>query len=166
MMNAKMLGQLLDRHETALALYARQWCHIAEDVVQEAFVQLLKQKTVPNDPAAWLFRVVRNQAISAARSNRRRSERESRFARERPIWFEDGSTSDLDADEVARVLEGLPLEMREIIVAHLWGGLTFEQIVEISGGSSSTAHRRYAEGLSLLRERLNSECLNEKKLPS
>ena len=166
MMNAEMLGQLLDRHESALALYARQWCHIAEDVVQEAFVQLLKQKTVPNDPAAWLFRVVRNQAISAARSNRRRSERESRFARERPDWFEDASASDLDANEVAGALDRLPIETREIIVAHLWGGLTFEQIAEISGGSSSTAHRRYAEGLATLRERLGYECLNDKTRPS
>ena len=165
MMNADVLGQLLDRHEAALVLYARQWCRAAEDVVQEAFVQLLKQKTMPNDSAAWLFRVVRNQAISAARSDKRRGEREDRFARERPGWFDNASASDLDAAEVAGALDRLPIETREIIVAHLWGGLTFDQIAEISGGSSSTAHRRYAEGLGTLRERLGYGCLNDKTRP-
>jgi RNA polymerase sigma-70 factor (ECF subfamily) len=39
-------------------------------------------------------------------------------------------------------------------VARLWGGLSFEQISELVGASVSTAHRRYFEGLSHLRERL------------
>jgi RNA polymerase sigma-70 factor (ECF subfamily) len=52
----------------------------------------------------------------------------------------------------------LPLDEREVIVAHLWGGLTFEQIAAVAGCSSSTAHRRYAAGLSALRERLHVPC--------
>ncbi|MHC5544342.1 RNA polymerase sigma factor, partial [Singulisphaera rosea] len=64
-MDFDLLGRLLDRHSAALELYARQWCDVPEDVVQEAFLKLSAQGLVPSRPAAWLFRVVRNGAISA-----------------------------------------------------------------------------------------------------
>ena len=63
----ELLGQLLDRHGRALVLFARQWTSSPEDVVQEAFVQLSRQTEAPRDPASWLYRVVRNGAISARR---------------------------------------------------------------------------------------------------
>ena len=59
-MDSDWLGQLVDRHAAALELFARQWCDTPEDVVQEAFVKLAPQRTLPENPAAWLFRVVRN----------------------------------------------------------------------------------------------------------
>ena len=40
------------------------------------------------------------------------------------------------------------MEQREVIVAQLWGGLTFEQVGELMGSSSSTAHRLYQAGLN------------------
>ncbi len=49
-----------------------------------------------------------------------------------------------------------------MIVAHLWGGLTFEQIAELAGCSPSTAHRRYVAGLANLRERLHVPCPNQR----
>ena len=51
------------------------------------------------------------------------------------------------------VVDGHPVWESPAIVAHLWGALTFEQIAELAGCSSSTAHRRYLAGLSALRER-------------
>jgi RNA polymerase sigma-70 factor (ECF subfamily) len=39
-------------------------------------------------------------------------------------------------------------------VAHVWGGLTFEQVATLAGCSTSMAYRRYAEGLAALRERM------------
>ena len=73
----ELLGRLLDRHAAALELYARQFCHSAEDVVQEAVVELACQPGAPDDPVAWLYRVVRNKAIGVARSTRRRRRREA-----------------------------------------------------------------------------------------
>lgn len=64
----EFLGRLFDAHAAALVLYARQWCAgaEAEDVVQEAFLSLSQQPALPEHVAAWLHRVVRNAAISAA----------------------------------------------------------------------------------------------------
>jgi len=60
-----------------LVLLARQWCGTPEDVVQEAFLKLSAATPIPNHPAAWLFRVVRNAAVSAGRSERRRGKHEA-----------------------------------------------------------------------------------------
>jgi DNA-directed RNA polymerase specialized sigma24 family protein len=61
----EVLGRLFDEHAAALALFARQWCDTAEDVVQDAFVALARQVPAPDRPVAWLYRVVRNGAIAA-----------------------------------------------------------------------------------------------------
>ena len=147
------LKQLLDEHAPTLELYARQWCDMPEDVVQEAFVRLVQQRSPPNAELPWLYRVVRNGAISAARTAQRRKRRESRVAGREP-WFTASEDSALDARLATEALAELPLEQREIVVAHFWGGLTFEQIAAVAEVSSSTAHRRYEAALASLRERL------------
>jgi RNA polymerase sigma-70 factor (ECF subfamily) len=157
-MSPEVLGRLVDGHAAALVLYARQWCAAPEDVVQEAFVKLAAQRRLPDNVAAWLYRVVRNGALSAARAARRRRRHEAAAAAHAPGWFAPAEGARLDGEAAADALRSLPLEQRETVVAHLWGGLTFEQIGELSGVSSSTAHRRYLTALSALRERLRVPC--------
>jgi RNA polymerase sigma-70 factor (ECF subfamily) len=59
-------------------------------------------------------------------------------------------------------LEELPLELRETIVARLWGGLTYDEIADLTGTSTATAYRRYLNGLAQLRERLGVACQAKK----
>jgi RNA polymerase sigma-70 factor (ECF subfamily) len=158
MMGPELLGRLVDEHAAALVLYARQWCSAPEDVVQEAFLKLVVQKPPPKQPVAWLYKVVRHAALSAARFARRRQRHESEAAARLPSWFVPTEGAGLDAEAATAALQSLSAEQREVIVAHLWGGLTFEQIAEITGTSSSTAHRWYLAGLSALRERLGVPC--------
>jgi RNA polymerase sigma-70 factor (ECF subfamily) len=160
-MGPEFLGRLVDQHAAALVLYARQWCAAPEDVVQEAFLRLVIQTKLPDNPLPWLYRVVRNAAVSAGRTERRRQRHEAAAAARAPAWFS-ADTEFLDVDTATAALAGLPLEEREVIVAHLWGGLTFEQIAEVAGCSSSTAHRRYVAGLANLRERLGIPCPNRR----
>ena len=56
-------------------------------------------------------------------------------------------------------LNRLPLEEREVIVAHVWGGMTFAEIAELVGTSTSSVHRRYQAGLQTLRNLLGEKCL-------
>jgi RNA polymerase sigma-70 factor (ECF subfamily) len=155
-MGPELLGRLLERHAAALALYARQWCAAADDVVQEAFVRLAAQSTPPTDPVAWLYRAARNGAISAGRSERRRRAHEAAAAS--PEWFLPNAGVTIDAEAAAAAVRTLPPEEREVLVAHLWGGLTFEQVATVTRISSSTAHRRYQSALGRLRERLGIPC--------
>ena len=152
------LSRLLDRHGAALVLYARQWCESPEDVVQEALVQLVQQRPPPENVAGWLYRVVRNAAISSARSAKRRSRREKAVAHRGEPWFESSAGDRLDAQEATQALASLRIEQREVIVARLWGGLSFEEIATLTGTSTSTVHRWYHSDLEALRERLGVSC--------
>jgi len=160
-MGPEHLARLVDEHAAALALYARQWCDAPEDVVQEAFLKLASQRTPPDSPAAWLYRVVRNGALTAARAAKRRRHYEGAAAARASGWFLPSDFAGLDAEAATAALSALPVEQRETIVAHLWGGLTFDQIGELSGVSASTAHRRYLAALAALRERLRVPCPNK-----
>ena len=158
-MDPDHLGYLLDRYLGALVLYARQWCRAPEDVVQEAFIKLARQKEPPLHPVAWLYRAVRNRAISEGRSERRRLAHEGKVAARAALWFTPAEDpAGLDAQAATNALGGLPLDQREIIVAHLWGGLTFEQIADLTGGSAATCWRRYAAGLTALRHQMGAPC--------
>jgi RNA polymerase sigma-70 factor (ECF subfamily) len=161
-MGPEQLAELVNRHAAALGLYARQWCSAPDDVVQTAFLKLARQATPPDNVLPWLYRVVRNGAIDAARAARRRQKYEARAAERNPDWFlpPDDPTG-LDARAAAAALAELPVEVREVMVAHLWGGLTFEQIADAVGGSATTAYRRYAAGLDLLRDRLGVDSVRE-----
>jgi RNA polymerase sigma-70 factor (ECF subfamily) len=158
-MSPAALARLIDAHAAPLVLYARQWCDAPEDVVQEAFLKLVLQRQPPQDAVAWLYRVVRNGALDAAKSARRRQRRESAAAR--PVrWFVEPEVGGLDAETAVAALQRLPPEQREVIVARHWGGLSFEQIAAAAGCSASTAFRRYSAGLDDLRKHLGVSCPN------
>jgi RNA polymerase sigma factor (sigma-70 family) len=148
------LAHLFRTHGPALVLYARQWCETPEDVVQEAFIQLLRLRESCANPVAWLYRVVRNQALNASREGARRRRREEQTTALRPRWFEDSPDAALDARSATQLLQNLSGEQREVIVARLWGGLSFEEIGELAGCSTSSAFRRFQAGLEALRRGL------------
>lgn len=150
----EILESLLEAHGAALELFAAQWSDTPDDCVQEAFIELARQAQSPDRIVAWLYRVVRNRAISHARSAGRRRKYEAAAAGQMSLWFEPSAGSSLDAKAASAALMELSAQHREVIVARIWGGLSFEQIAELVGSSVSTAHRRYFEGLSHLRERL------------
>ncbi|HEX3146858.1 MAG TPA: sigma-70 family RNA polymerase sigma factor, partial [Gemmataceae bacterium] len=134
----------------------RQWSAVPEDVVQDAFVKLIVGRRPPDDPAAWLFTAVRHRALDASKADRRRSVREQTAHVGR--WFIEPEIDGLDAEQAVQALERLPAELRETIVARLWGGLTFDQIAVVSGCSASSAFRRYDAGIAALRETLGVPC--------
>jgi RNA polymerase sigma-70 factor (ECF subfamily) len=150
----EQLGRLYREHAPALRLYARQWPQGDEDLVQDAFVRLTQQSPPPDQVLPWLYRVVRNGALAAGRGEARRRRRQD-AASTPEAWF---ATADdhIDGREATRLLSELPLEQREVVVARIWGGLTFDDIARLVGCSLPTAHRRYQAGLTALRERLES----------
>jgi RNA polymerase sigma-70 factor (ECF subfamily) len=156
-MTPRQLADLIANHAASLALFARQWCDSPEDAVQDAFCKLVRLSAPPDDPVAWLFKVVRTTAIDLSRSTRRRVKREAATARPER-WFAEPEVDGLDAEIAMAALESLSPELREVIVARLWGGMTLVQIAEVAGCSIATAYRRYEAGIQALRERLGVAC--------
>jgi len=149
----ELLTKVLDEHGPVLVLYARQWCDTPEDVVQEAFISLLRQPRQIDNLVGWLYRVVRNEAINASRKASRRLRHERSAAHHGEPWFESRNGQTLDAQQLVEALEALPIDERETVVARLWGGLSWEEIARLTETSTSTAHRRFQAALSFLRER-------------
>ena len=151
----EILKRLYNQHASALLLYARVWCHAPEDALQEAMIELARQTEMPPDPVAWLYQAVRYRAINLHRSEKRRSQREHATAWRREPWFVDTQDQAIDVAAVQDALNSLSELEREIVVAKLWGGLTFEQIGELTRQSSSTVHRHYHTALELLKKKLS-----------
>ena len=151
LLTPQLLAQLLDAHANALALFAAQWSQSPADVVQDAFVELAGQPVLPQNVLAWLYRVVRNRAISDARSAARRRRRESKARfRQTGRGFAMAGDVGFDPGEATDALSELPEESREVVIARVWGKLTFEEIGEITATSASTAFRRYEAAILLL----------------
>jgi RNA polymerase sigma factor (sigma-70 family) len=146
----KLITELVRTKLPALVLFARQWKHdSAEDVVQEAFLRLMRLAEPPQDPAAWLFAAVRNASNQHLRVQKRRKSRENISQAEKKPWFGPAEGE----DELVTELQSLPFDCRTVIVAKIWGNLTFEQIAAMIGSSKSSAHRKYIEGLALLKKK-------------
>lgn len=156
MISPEELARLWRSHAQGLLLLCRARCQEAEDCVQEAFIRLAAQDPAPDDPLAWLSRVARNEAITRCRAAERRQARERVAGQQRMEWFR--SESPLGASMATESLAALEAGLRqldretlEIVVAHVWGGLTFRQISAAFGMPRSTVNRRYHEGLASLK---------------
>lgn len=156
---ADILGRLYRQHAPALRLYVRQWPSVADDAMHDAFVRLSQQEPPPGRVVPWLYQTVRNAALAEQRSASRRRRREEAAGLDK-AWFS-GTDERIEAEEAARLLRELPLEIRETIVARLWGGLTFDEIATLTDCSLPTAHRRYQAGLAELKLRLEGHVRTE-----
>lgn len=129
------LADLLQELSPALVLYARTWAgrNEAEDVVQRVCVRLLSRKRSIDDIRPWLFRCVRNEAISFRRSLRRRWAREQKVAIRSELDFAPSAGESIDAKEAQLALEKLPKRQREIVVLRIWSGLTLAEASTVLG---------------------------------
>jgi RNA polymerase sigma factor (sigma-70 family) len=144
--NATLIAELFDRHAAALALYAAQWTTQPEDCVQEALIELARQPAAPENPPAWLYRVVRNRALNASRAARRRAAHEQQAAARGESFHANSATG----AELKDALSALEPTAREIVVLRVWGQLAWQEIADVVGGSKSSAQRHYMQALDRL----------------
>ena len=136
-------------------LYARQQTRAeadAEDVLQDALVEAWQRADgMPDD--ALVYATIRRRAIDHARSSDCRAIREEEQEPEVP-WF----GPDVENRETQRLLEkavtALPPNYREVVSLKIWGGLTFQQIADVTGVPLNTAASRYRYALDELRQTL------------
>lgn len=151
--DAEALQTLIDTYGGALTLYARLWCRAPDDAVQETWIQLIQQDSPPEKLLPWLYTTVRNRAMNLARGESRRAQHQSHSARLRDRWFlPDETFNDIDYEAL---IARLPLVDREIVVARIWGELSFAEIAELVELSLSSVHRRYHGALETLQRILN-----------
>jgi RNA polymerase sigma-70 factor (ECF subfamily) len=154
--------------QLVLASYARLCrfaCRItgsaatAEDIVQDVFTSIWRREAEFDyaDPLPYLFRAVRNRAISERRQAHRQSGWLAGLARE---WSDRSSPpADLpEAADLARAIDiaiaALPERRRLIFAMHRDQHLTYAEIAAALGISIKTVETQMGRALKSLRERL------------
>lgn len=147
---ARQLSEYLDRHWGPLLVWVGQCDGMAEDVVQQAFIALSAQAIVPENPVAWLYKTSRHFAINERKKLCRHRVRQAAVAQPESqpceLWQTEQSA------DLADQLRGLPDELRETVVAHIWGEMPFAEIAAITGRSQATVWRQYQSALDQLRQ--------------
>jgi RNA polymerase sigma-70 factor (ECF subfamily) len=140
---------LYHQHGPGLLLYACSLLgrkHASEDVLQQVFMKLLEQNTIPEDPKPYLFRAVHNVALNSIRSESKQVD----LADIEP-WFEAPQHDHAARVTLTTELKRIPEEQRQVLVLHIWGGLSFDAIANMLAISANTAASRYRYALQKLR---------------
>jgi len=128
--------------------------HLAEDVVQQAFLRALARP-----PAelriAWLVRVVRNLALGTALGAERRARRERALARDELDWTHERAALELALQrEVAAELSELDEPYRTVVHLRYFRGLPPARIAAELGVPPKTVETRLTRAHARLRQRL------------
>ena len=148
------LAALYLQHGAALAAYACSYgldFASAEDVVQQLFAKLSRERPSLETPVGYLYRAVRNIALNHKRDRRREMELSSD-----ELWFSHASAEPEEVLALQRSLSELPDEQRETIFLHVWSGMTFQEIAEITQTPLHTVASRYRYALDKLRTQLGT----------
>ena len=138
--------------------------HEAEDATQQVFIQMMealgRYELRATPVRGWMFRIVRNHAIShARRSGRMRLEEPSALDQRREARDEGGRSDVLewmtDTDMVVLV-ERLPLAQRQVLLLRYMLDLSFQEIAEILYRSPEAVRQLHQRALDSLRGRLDA----------
>jgi RNA polymerase sigma-70 factor (ECF subfamily) len=149
--------QLYEQHSRHLLAYAcslLQPFSAAEDVLHQVFERLLHGDIIISGPALpYLFRAVRNASLNYNRNRRRETGLDN--------WFDSPAGLEQTGVELQSALNGLPEDQREVIMLHVWGGMSFEEIAAALDISPNTAASRYRYGLAKLRDQFQTAIKTE-----
>ena len=154
------IRELFFRHYRPLCLYALHYLQDAdavEDVVQEAFTTYWQRlgESAPDNPKAYLYRMVRNRCIDLLRRSGHDPERLQ--AEDAAGVIDDGQAeerAELEARLWAAV-ERLPAKRRELLLMSKRDGMSYEAIAEATRLSVNTVRNQISRALQALRSCLN-----------
>jgi RNA polymerase sigma-70 factor (ECF subfamily) len=138
--------------------------HEAEDATQQVFIQMMealgRYELRATPVRGWLFRIVRNHAISHARRSGRMRVEEPATVDQRREARDEGARPDVlewmtDSDVVVLV-ERLPLAQRQVLLLRYMLDLSFQEIAEILYRSPEAVRQLHQRALSSLRSRLEA----------
>lgn len=124
--------RLLGRHEDA------------QDCVQSAFVKYLRLPQPPENPRAWLYRVVHNLAVDLTRE-RRPAPSPGRFSPPADAGVE-------GAETLERMLDRLPVDSRWILLLRYTYGFSFDEVAAIVDRPAGTVKVMAGRALTALRQ--------------
>lgn len=143
-----------------LRAFARGLCaqrDLADDMVQEAMMRAWSARrsfTPGTNFRAWIFMILRNQYYTTLRKNSRIVAWDPEAA-ERLLVSPPSQHAGIEVDDVAKALQQVTPEQREVLLLVGANGLSYEEAAEIMNCAVGTIKSRLARGraaLSLLIE--------------
>jgi RNA polymerase sigma-70 factor (ECF subfamily) len=160
-------GEFYDRHSVLMFSVASRILNDpgdAEDVLQEAFVQIWEKAGNFNPklgkPSSWAAILVRNKAIDRIRGSQRRTRLAQEAGMEMAIAAEanDSANEKVQGHDQAKLIHSaiveLPAEQRNAIELAYFSGLTQNEISEKLHEPLGTEKARIRRGLLKLRDQL------------
>lgn len=169
-------AQLVRRHQTPLYNFALRQVRVpqvAEDVVQESFVRVVQNAADFKHEArftTWVYTITRNLCIDYLRKRALRKHPSLDEARgedgDGPTLGEQtadphprasverGATGAELKEKIARAVDTLPDEQREVFLMRELANLPFKEIAEITGVPENTVKSRMRYALERLQEHL------------
>ncbi len=151
--------ELLRGVQEPLYGYLRGLCgdtHLAEDVLQEAFVICLRKLPWLRDVSlfrAWLYRIASREAFRALKRQRRLVSIEPEcLAREVEAPDCPTELEPAEREALKQSVERLSPAARAVLLLHYMQGLSLEDVARVLGIALGTAKSRLAYGLASLRE--------------
>jgi RNA polymerase sigma-70 factor (ECF subfamily) len=159
------VAEAMRRHERPLVAYAFRLTgdiERARDIVQDAFVRLVKadRGKVDGHLATWLYTVCRNRSIDMNRKERRMLRDGSDALARLPSLEVPLPTLAEDEDAhaaVRRAMSDLPSQQQEVLRLKFQGGLSYREIAEITGLTTTNVGYHIHAGLARVRQRMAAE---------
>lgn len=136
----------------------------AEDIVQDVFMNLVKNKNAAariRDIKSYLFRAVSNRAKNVYRA---KSPQSLAHAADLPGGRPAPDSWLIQNEQLGRLaahMNALSFDQRQVILLHIEAGLKFRRIAEIQNVSVNTVTSRYRYGITKLKSLLNGELSHE-----
>jgi RNA polymerase sigma-70 factor (sigma-E family) len=143
------LTALYRRQRVAMVRLARLLTRseaVAEEVVQEAFLQIHARREPPSNPEAYLRATVAN----LSRNHTRRLRIEQRWSPQDRVIF-----NDPEIDETWAILCRLPFRQRAVVALRYYEDLSEAEIARVLGCRPGTVKSSLHRGLSKLREEMS-----------
>ena len=142
----------------ALALWRTGCREDAADVVQETFLRVARERARLHRvrrPRVWVLTIAHRLAVDTTRRRRRLvADPDADLAMLEAPTAEPGRA--LDASRASALLAALPPNQREAVLLHLFAGLTFAAIGDVTGVPTFTAASRYRLAIGRLRKALEA----------
>jgi len=128
------------------------WRDMADDLAQDAMMRGWAARasfTPGTNFRAWMFMILRNQFYTTIRKNKRMTSWDPEVA-ERVLVEAPSQQSAIHVADVAKALQKLPAEQREVLLLVGANGVSYEEASEIIGCAIGTIKSRLARGRKAL----------------
>lgn len=139
----------------SLRAFSRGLCgrrDMADDLAQDTVLRAWAARssyTQGSNFRAWMFMIMRNQFYTTVRKNARITSLDPEVA-ERVLVVAPAQQNGINIEDVAKALQKLPVEQREVLLLIGANGLTYEEAAEVLGCAIGTVKSRLARGRNAL----------------